>query len=143
MKITQLDLRRTYENFNDFFDNIIKDDKVAIWFAQILGKSVRSIYYYGDPEKTSNDLKAWDICVLPPKYYRITRSFLDEKHKELYGDQHFDLNGEIKDEFVEIVKFLSQIMERWDKNEPITKSHQDGFMQIVEKLFAEIEEKQK
>ena len=141
MKITQFELHRLYDDFNQFFDSIIKDNHVAFHLAKILGKSPRAIYYYGDGDATNNNMKAWELPALPTKYFSAFITYLIDEHKNIYGDSQYELNGEIDDEFADLAQLFGGIRERFKKGEPITKIHKDQFMQIAEKLFAEIENK--
>ena len=141
MKITQSDLQRLYEEFNQIFNSIIRDNKVAIWFAQILGKNVRSIYYYGDADAPNNNMKAWELPAIPTNYFSTFITFLIDEHEKIYGDQKFELNGQIDDEFADLAQIFGGIRERFIKGEPITRMHKDSFILIAEKLFAEIEQK--
>ena len=141
MKINQSDLARLYEEFNLFFNSIIRDNKIAIWFAQILGKNVRSIYYFGDPNAKNNDMKTWQLPAIPPEYFSAFLRFIIDEHKYIYGEHKFELNGEIDDKFADLAQQFGGIGERFIKGDPITKMHKDIFMRIAEKLFAEIEQK--
>ena len=142
MKITQSDLERLYEEFNQFFGGILRDNKVAVWFAQILGKNVRAIYYYGDANAPNNDMKAWQLPVIPTKYFSSFITFLIDEHEKIYGEQKFELNGQIDDEFADLAQLFGSIRERFIKGEPITKLHEDTFLLIAKKLFAEIKKKE-
>lgn len=131
MKITQFELQRLYDSFNRFFDSIIKDNQVAVYLARVLGKSLRAIYYYGDGDATHNNMKAWEIPAIPPKYFSAFITYIIDEHKFLYGEHKFELNGEIDDEFCDLAQLFSGIRDRFIKNEPITKMHKDSFMRVV------------
>ena len=113
--------------------------------AHSLGKSLRTVYYYGqygnhDINTHNNRLKAHEIPFLPRCAKQAVLRLLKDKCKE---PDHFDLNGEIDDEFCDLAELFGGLRERFKNGGKITKLHKDSFMQIAEKMFAEIEEKQK
>ena len=112
--------------------------------AAALGKSTRTVRYYGsygryDLNCQNNRLKAHELPFLPPSIRSVILRSILHKAK---AKEEIPVDGSLDDDVSNIVEILSGIRKRFNEGEKITHLHKDILLNLIEKLFAEIDAKQ-